>query len=137
MSYILEPEVPGELGEQTIIDNSVHPPIVLYLHFVFKGWMGDDLVECFPVFLISGYLSERLSNSDLTGFKINSCKIEYSKEFQILHPKGPIPQFYWLSITGDDKADFFVSKDFRLTVSEKAFLIVKEFRLDFCDMRKI
>jgi hypothetical protein len=45
MQYILEPEVSGEIGERTVIDSSVHPPIVSYLHFVFMGWLGDDLIE--------------------------------------------------------------------------------------------
>ena len=80
MQYILEPEVSGEIGDSTVIDTSVHPPIVSYLHFVFMGWLGDDLIECFPVYLVSEHLAGALSAANFTGIRINDFEIGISDE---------------------------------------------------------
>ena len=51
--YLIEPEVPGGLGDKTQGDFSKHPPVIEHLHFQFEGWLGDDLLESFPCFLVS------------------------------------------------------------------------------------
>lgn len=51
--YILDPEVAGGLGTQTEIDSSVHPPLVKRLHYELDAWMGDDLVQTFPCYLVT------------------------------------------------------------------------------------
>ena len=49
--WLVSPEVAGELGDGTVMDTAVHPPWVSRLHHRFQGWLGDDLLECFPCFL--------------------------------------------------------------------------------------
>lgn len=40
MKYcVIEPEVAGGLGENTVIDQSVHPPKIARLHYNFEGWL--------------------------------------------------------------------------------------------------
>ena len=53
MRYTLEPEVPGGWGTGIEVDNSCHPPIVKRLHIEFDGWCGDELLECYPCFIVS------------------------------------------------------------------------------------
>lgn len=127
MPYFIEPEVSGQLGENTIIDSSIHPPKVELLHFVFYGWLGDDLIECFPVFLISDNLKNGLSATSLTGLEIRECEIEESDEFKLLQ-NVTIPQFHWFYITGNESDDFCIS-DKRLKVSDKAFLVLNQYKL--------
>ena len=38
--YYLEPEVSGGIGDSTILDTSVHPPIVSALEYEFEDWLG-------------------------------------------------------------------------------------------------
>ena len=53
MQYVyIEPEVAGGLGDHTVMDRSVHPPIVSKLHYQMEGWLGDALLESFPVFIV-------------------------------------------------------------------------------------
>ena len=126
--YFIEPEVAGQLGEKTILDTSTHPPIVKYLHFIFYGWLGDDIIECFPVFLITEKLKLKLDEINLTGYRINECEIEVSEEFKLLQSNTILPVFYWLEVIGGDKDDFEILKN-KLKVSDTAYSILKQFNL--------
>lgn len=128
MPYFIEPEVSGQLGEKTIIDATTHPPVVKYLHFIFYGWLGDDLIECFPVFLVTEKLKLQLDESTLTGYRINNCEIEYSEEFNTLQPNTILPKFYWLEVTGKDKNDFKIFEN-KLNVSDFAYSVLSQFSL--------
>jgi hypothetical protein len=126
--YNIEPEVSGQLGEKTIIDTSVHPSHVEYLHFVFCGWLGDDIIECFPVFLITGKLKSKLESIDLTGYKIDNCEIELSEEFKLMQPNVQLPNFYWFKLTEEEHNDFFISEN-KLKVSETAYTVLSQVNL--------
>ena len=45
--YLIEPEVPGSLGENTLANFDLHPPIIEKLHFQFDGWLSDDLLTSY------------------------------------------------------------------------------------------
>lgn len=133
-TYCLEPEVPGRLGKEIIMDVTEHPPIVASLHVVFDGWLGDDLLEIFPIYLVSGKLCKDLEYSDLTGFEIRNCKMEVSEQFRELQPTTEVPLFKWLYIGNRNHDDFFLSSDNRLCVSDKAMSYLKQFNLQYCDI---
>lgn len=131
--YYIEPEVPGQLGDNTVLDTSVHPPIVHKLHFRFYGWLGDDLIECFPVFLVSEKLKDALLKSNLSGFEIAACEIEVDEQLRILQPGLTIPDFYWLKIPGDADDDFsFINS--KLKVSEMALKFLSDFNIKNADI---
>lgn len=129
MDYIIEPEVSGQIGEETIINNATHPPIVKFLHFIFYGWLGDDIIECFPVYLISERLKLSLDNSNLSGYKIKECKIEISDEFKLLQPNTALPNFKWFEIIGSSNDDFSIYQN-KLRVNENAYAVIKNFNLN-------
>jgi len=136
MAYIIEPEVSGQLGSRTIIDTSVHPPIIKYLHFVFYGWLGDDIIECFPVFLITERLKIKLDGSSLSGYQIKTCEIESSGEFKMLQPNVILPTFYWMEINGKEKDDFKIFEN-KLEVSDFAYIILNGFNLKYAVVKKL
>ena len=127
MSYFIEPEVSGQLGDNTNMDVSTHPPKVEYLHFVFYGWLGDDLIECFPVFLITEKLKNALVVSELSGYEIKDCEIEESDEFKLLQ-NVILPNFFWLSITGNENDDFSITSK-KLKISDNAFSFLSQYNL--------
>ena len=49
--YILEPEVAGGFGENTIMDPTSRPPRVTRFHYEFDGWLGDELLETVACFI--------------------------------------------------------------------------------------
>ncbi|MBX2921103.1 MAG: hypothetical protein KF746_02840 [Chitinophagaceae bacterium] len=136
MEYIIEPEVSGQLGNKTVIDSTIHPPKVSLLHFVFYGWLGDDIIECFPVFLITQHLKTTLNMTTFSGFEIKDCTIDVSEEFRLLQPKTDLPSFFWLDIVGSAHDDFKIV-DNRLQLSSRAFEILKRLNLNNAIIKEI
>ena len=124
MYYYVEPEVSGELGEKTIADTSIHPPNISKLHYQFDGWLGDDILEAFPCYIITKQLKEIIQSSDLCGYEITDIEISKSANFLELYPSVILPKFYWLKIVGKaGQSDFGIARDYRLVISDKAMAI--------------
>lgn len=51
---MIEPEVAGSLGKEKKLDNSVFPPHIKKLHYEFDGRLGDDILESFPCYIVTG-----------------------------------------------------------------------------------
>jgi hypothetical protein len=129
--WVLSPEVAGELGDNTILDSSVHPPKVFHLHHRFEGWLGDDLLEAFPCFLVSSPLAAALEEARLVGFSLDEAEVSVSPDFEELYPGRVLPGFWWLKITGEERhADFRLTSDFRLEVSSRALKVLRKFNID-------
>jgi hypothetical protein len=124
--YTLEPEVAGGIGPRTVMDRSTHPPIVTTLHYVMDGWLGDELLEGFPVFIVTQRLGVAIKHAGLTGVRTEEVQLTVSDEFQELYPKRPIPPFFWLKITGKPGVhDFGMSKNHRLVISDRALQLMR------------
>lgn len=138
MFKIIEPEVSGGLGEDTKLDNSVHPPKVFNLHYQFDGWMGDDIVESFPCYIVTDDLKKSIENVKLTGIAFDFVKITKSDSFNELYPNQVLPVFHWMKILGKASYDDFgMSEDHLLVVSEKAFNILKNYNIDNLDYENV
>lgn len=95
--YILMPEVAAMgLGKNTIMDRTVHPPIVSYLHYDFDVWLGDDLLEAFPCFIVTEGLAETIRNANLSGVEFHQVEISTSEQFKEMYGAREIPPFVWL-----------------------------------------
>lgn len=128
--WVLSPEVAGELGDDTRLDSSAHPPKVYRFHHHFAGWLGDELLEAFPCFLVSSDLAKALEEAGLIGFSLDEVEVSVSPEFQALYPGRALPEFRWLKITGENRnADFRLTSDFRLEVSSRALKVLRKFNI--------
>lgn len=124
--YVVEPEVAGGVGPHSVMDGSVHPPVVSRLHYVFDGWLGDEIVESFPCFLVTEALSIRLAQAGLTGFEIDAVEVTASDQFLDAHPGQQLPPFVWLKVDGIAGGDDFgIGPDLRLVVSSKALQAIQ------------
>lgn len=107
--YRMHPEVAGGLGERTQLDRSVHPPIVHQLHYEFDGWLGDELLESFPSFIVTDALAQQLVASGLTGFSLAPVEVSYSEQFGDVQPPpsrpAEMPSWQWLQIHGTAAVD--------------------------------
>jgi hypothetical protein len=109
MFYSLEPEVPGGWGTDIIADATIHPPKIIKAHVEFDGWLGDELLESFPIYLVSKSLATNLLKANLTGFTIENCTISKSETFNSLYSQTSLPEFLWLVISGDNSQyDLFI-----------------------------
>lgn len=131
--YLLSPEVAGGLGPHSEVDRRTVPPTVTRLHYVFDGWQGDDLLESYPVFVISSSLGKGLARGGVTGFELADIEIEKSATFETLYPRRDLPPFRWLHVSGTaEDSDIGVDAQARLVVSDRALAILKTGRLDHC-----
>lgn len=127
--YLIKPEVAGGLGPRTVMDRTTHPPRVDVLDHEFADWLGDDLLETYPCFVVTQRLGDLLAASDLTGYRLDDVIVSTTDQFPELHP-GPLPVFHRLRVTGtphtddmwlDDRASLHVD-DAALTVLRRARL---------------
>jgi hypothetical protein len=134
--YILDPEVPGELGSKTKLDTSTHPPRVSALNYELNNWLGDDLFQSFPCFVVTNRLRQKLESHKATGIKFAELELTLSDNFRELHPNTKAPECSWLKVVGKaGEDDFGLSSDFRLVVSESALSVLKTFQLENCEVK--
>ena len=134
MFHILEPEVAGGWGQGTEADTTVHPPVVRRLVYQFDGWLGDDLLETFPCFVVTDRLAQAIRASDLTGCELGPVEVVKSELFEELHPGREIPNFHRLYAVGDAGEDDFCVDNQRLRVSDAALALLGRFNIEHCDV---
>ena len=135
--FRLEPEVAGELGEGTIMDVSVHPPLVTAVHYELSDWLGDHLLESYPVYLISEQLAASLDRAGFRRYELRDARVTLSLEAQELLDPASLPTFRWFVVTGaPGHDDIGVTSNARLVVSERALEVMRAAApLNHCDVK--
>src|SRR6476660_6693817 len=132
---VLAPEVAGGWGERTVADTSTHPPRVTALHYQFDGWLGDELLESFPCYIVTRRLAHALTAAGLSGFQLAPVEGSASELFAELYPGGRLPPFAWLQVGGvAGRDDFGMSPDHRLVVSDRALGVLRAGQLRHCEV---
>lgn len=130
MHFIVEPEVAGGLGANTVVDRTAHPALVTHLHYQFDGWLGDVLIESFPCFVVTIEAKEALVAEAMTGVQFSGVEVSKSDQFDEVAPTGLLPAFVRLEAVGKaGHDDFGVAKDGRLVVSERALLVLQQLQM--------
>jgi hypothetical protein len=122
MKYFkIAPEVAGGTSEHTVMDRSVHPPIVSRLHYEVDDWLGDALLAGFPCFIVTMEAKQALEALGTTGITFDSVEITVSGVFEDLHGEDmELPPFAWMKVHGEaGRDDFGLGPDLRLVVSER------------------
>lgn len=125
--YVVKPIVAGQITEGTVMDTSVHPPIVSELHFEFGGWHGDALVTSFPCFLVTEEAKRGLLAIGITGATFADAVVTISEDFHLVQPDVELPPFVWLKVDGEaGRDDFGINQELYLVISERAFDVFDE-----------
>ena len=133
--FRIEPEVAGGLGPNTELDRSTHPPPVERLHYVFDGWLGDDLLESFPAFIVTADAALRLEAADLSGFRLGDVEVDTSETFDEVGANRELPEFRRLEVTARARdADFGLDDDNALVISDAALDVLRQGRLEHADI---
>ena len=136
--YALKPEVPGALGERTVLRHRPGAyPIVMQLHFEFSyGTLGNDLITSHPVFLVTVRLAEALERSGLSGFAISSnVDVTVDEQVWLFEPEWQPPAVRWLQVTGEPALDDFgLTANALLVVSSRALSVLRQFKIDDCEV---
>lgn len=130
---LLEPEVAGSLGARTVMDTAPHPPEVERLHYEMQGWLGEDLLESFPVYIVTRTMGDRLEAAELEGFTLREVEVTRSPLFEELYPGRELPPFWWLDVTGaGGETDLGVEPSARLVVSDRALSVLRSGSIENC-----
>jgi len=106
----------------------------MHLHYEVDGWLGDDLLQSFPCFIVTDRLAHALRRSDLTGCSLAAVEVTKSSKFNDWNPGKELPGFFWLRITGRAGVDDFgISEDRRLVASTRAMDVLRPFNLDHAE----
>lgn len=152
--FELEPEVAGGFGKNTVISNfdnvrlKRERPVVTHLHYEFLGWLGDEILEATPCFIVTENLVESIQKSGLKGFKFVDVEISVTEEFEEIYPGRDLPNFRrilpegTIEVNGDSFKnwsghDFCLSQNSMLVVSEKALAILKKHKFEYCDVTEL
>src|SRR5216683_5356058 len=124
--YAVEPEVAGGWGENTVTTGAPGKSTVQRLHYEFDGWLGDELLESTPCFIVTQRLAREIEHSRFTGAAFDEVEISKSDLFNQLHPDLQLPRFAWLKIEGTPgRDDFGIAPGLMLVVSERALALLK------------
>jgi hypothetical protein len=118
----IQPEVIVGLGEKTQFLEKVPPfRTVINLHIQLEDWLGDDLMECHPCYIVTQSLKEGLESSAFSGFEFSDLEVTkdeyFDNNYQI---NRPLPKFYWLKVIGVlNRDDMSVDLDSSLSISDE------------------
>lgn len=149
--YVIEPEVAGGIGENSVFENleasqnEKEIPIISHLHYEFSGWLGDDILESTPCFIVTERLAKNIINNDLKGFKLTNVEISTNEEYNDINSNKILPSFRRLIPLGKIKIedgkfndwtgdDFNLSEKNYLVVTKKALLVIEDFNFNHCDI---
>ena len=126
--YTIDPDVPGRTHGETIraFRSGHHPENVRY---IFECWPEADVVQTFPIFLVSEKLALALRSAKLTGFELKACESSKGDQFHIASPGyGELPKYFWLDVNGkSEQDDFGISNDLMLRISERVYDLLQNF----------
>ena len=125
--HVVEPEVAGGWGENTVFTRAPGTPMVVQkLHYRFDGWLGDELLESTPCYVVTERLAQEIGRAQLTGVRFDEVEVTTSAQFKELHPNRQLPKFVWLKVDGKPgQDDFGIAPGLRFVVSERALELLK------------
>ena len=134
--YSVEPEVAGGWGANTLADRTGEgATIVTRLHYEFAGWLGDELLETTPCFIVTEALGSKIVEAGLTGIELGEVEVSTSDQFHDLHGDRDLPDFRWLRVHGVAyQQDFGLTSGALLIVSEPALKVLKTGNIAHADI---
>ena len=125
----IQPEVIVGLGERTIF-KELEPPFITLenLQIELEDWLGDDLMECFPAYIVTKNLKEALEKSKFSGFEFKKMEVSKAEYFEDNYQLDiELPKFYWMVAVGAfGNGDVVLSSKDELFISERLLNFLKE-----------
>ncbi len=135
--WTLDPEVPGQLAPGTVLDRGSHPPLLAEFHLVVAGWLGSDLVACFPAFAVTTRLADALREGRFSGYELAEMQVSLDEQYADLHPEARPPDLIWLKVTGTAfEDDFGLDSSLDLVVSDRVVALLRTMRLVECEVEE-
>ena len=147
MLYLLECEVAGGLGEDTIIDAQKN---ILYLDYEFAGYMGDEILETIASFVVTFNLAKDIENNNLSGYQFQKIGISTNEGFYDFNQEEEIKDFGLrlmpigtVKVNKDNTYQTWTGEDFCLSdtkclvVTERALNVLKKHKMNYCEITEL
>jgi hypothetical protein len=154
--FRLHPEVAGGWGPRTTVTNQdaieagrATVPLVAVLEYRFEGWLGDELLESFPCFILTDRLANAIHTESLSGAGWGEVLISMSEDFTERHPGVRLPSFKRLlpegrvtlggagEVTSWSGHDFCVADRAELVVTERGLDLLRRHGLKHCEAAEL
>ena len=154
--FLLHPEVAGALGDNTVVANRIQLESgsaivreITHLEYVFDGWLGDELLESYPCFIVTESLAADLTNANLLGLKLGSVEISISETFEELYPGRNLPAFRRLMPQGEvqitkkgkirnwSQHDLCLTERAELVVSKRCLDVLQRHQIEQCEVQEL
>lgn len=132
MPYSLDPQVAGELGEGSVLDTTVHPPVVTKVDYLLDQPETDDLIQAFPVYLVSSELADRFQAAAMSGFALAEATVRPSPDCLAVFGDAPPREYRWLQVHGGEGDDCWIDQSLMLCVSDRMMEILNHATLTDC-----
>lgn len=131
--FILNADVPGEMGTNTFTDHRFSPFKVYHLHFIFDSY-PDDIFTSFPVYVVSENLLNKILDLGFSGVD-NPRLITYSEREDYFSEEHTSQNYFMIDISTDKDKDFFIDIDInKLVVTDRALTLLKKYRIKFAEI---
>lgn len=131
--FILNADVPGEMGTNTFTDHRFSPFKVYHLHFVFDSY-PDDIFTSFPVYVVSENLLNKILDLGFSGVD-NPRLITYSEREDYFSEEHTSQNYFMIDVSTDKDKDFFIDIDInKLVVTDRALTLLKQYRIKFAEI---
>jgi hypothetical protein len=137
MPYVIEPLVAGELGDGTDLDPSTHPPRVSSVEYVLDAPVEEDLIESFPVFLVSEELERRIQEAGLRGISLEDARVVPSPEYIEIYGDAPHKQYRWMKLDQAEDPDAWLGEDLRLNVTDRMMEMLQSLNISNADVEPV
>ena len=105
-----------------------------YVEYVLDYPNADDLIQSFPVYLVTEDMAARLLGAGLSGFEIDEVEVRPSPEYTAAYGRAPHAKYKWLRLDGAESADCWLDETYLLCVSQRMMEVLEAGRLSGCDI---
>jgi hypothetical protein len=112
--------------------------MVSQVDYVIDGPDADELIQSFPVFLVSTDLGSRLKDAGLSGFELTGARIRPSDNYQAIYGNEPHLQYLWMQVTGAaGESDCWLDESFQICVSDRMMTVIQTAKLADCHVEPL
>ena len=129
MYYTIDPEVTGELGEDSSYDEAQRAVDKGPLQLIFEGWLGDDLIAMSPFWFVTEQLASAMKEASLTEFELDPVTVSKGDQWELAARFELPPVWFRLIPTGSIESGDDVALDDGLVVSNRALEVFQSFSL--------
>lgn len=135
--YLVEPVADAEIGEEADISFAEKPREIRSAHIRRFSAPESDLIQAYPVFVISKRLQAALQSARVTGATYLPCKVSKSDQYDELSTIHEVPEMVCLEPCGRDGADDVVFySETKIKVSEHFVQVLECFSSIGCRIRE-